>query len=138
MPSVNINKGLEDMTSKSEKDMAYQARHPEKIRSIKARYFQSVRGKYIQYKAAAKRRSLVFQLTLEQFKEYWGLPCSYCGADIRTIGLDREDNARGYEVDNVVPCCARCNMAKASMTTDEYLDHCARVTKFRGEKRSEL
>ena len=120
------------MASKSEKDMAYQAKHPEKMRSIKARYFQTVRGKYIQYKASAKRRGLVFPLTLEQFKEYWGLPCSYCGGQISTIGLDREDSTRGYEVDNIIPCCARCNIAKASMTPDEYVAHCHKVVGFRG------
>jgi hypothetical protein len=35
-------------------------------------------------------------------------PCTYC--EISTSGgLDRIDNTRGHSIDNVVPCCVKCN-----------------------------
>lgn len=35
--------------------------------------------------------------------------------------LDRKDNSRGYDIDNVVVCCGRCNYAKGShFTHDEW------------------
>lgn len=41
-------------------------------------------------------------------------PCYYCGHPLNEtgIGLDRLDSDRGYVLDNVVPCCGTCNMAK--------------------------
>lgn len=33
-----------------------------------------------------------------------------------TNGLDRVDNTRGYVVNNVAPCCARCNRRKGNLS----------------------
>jgi len=35
-------------------------------------------------------------------------------------GLDRIDNAKGYILDNVVPCCKHCNYAKRNMSTEKF------------------
>lgn len=35
-------------------------------------------------------------------------------------GIDRVDNEKGYTVDNVVTCCTTCNLAKRSMSVDEF------------------
>jgi hypothetical protein len=36
--------------------------------------------------------------------------CRYCGNDKeRELGLDRIDNAKGHELNNVVVCCEKCN-----------------------------
>jgi hypothetical protein len=35
-------------------------------------------------------------------------------------GLDRIDSNRDHSEDNIVPCCADCNRAKMSRTTDEF------------------
>ena len=47
--------------------------------------------------------------------------------DFRYTGIDRVDNARGYEKDNVVPCCETCNTAKRTMSVDELLEWVTRV-----------
>lgn len=36
-------------------------------------------------------------------------------------GIDRVDNNKGYEDNNVVACCWKCNNAKAQQTKDEFL-----------------
>ena len=60
-------------------------------------------------------------------------PCYYCGqgpqatykgkrgSEFTYNGLDRLDNSRGHEPDNVVPCCYRCNQAKNTMTQAEFI-----------------
>lgn len=87
------------------------------------------------YKASAKERKLEYNLTEEQFAELTQQDCYYCGAKPNNIandegnygsytysGLDRIDNNKGYVIDNVVPCCKRCNYAKSSLTLQEYKD----------------
>lgn len=80
-------------------------------------------------RSGAKRRSLPYELTREQFMSFWQAPCFYCGDAIRTVGLDRIDNAKGYTMDNVVSCCQICNSMKSSMSVQEFLDHCSRVAR---------
>ena len=35
-------------------------------------------------------------------------------------GIDRVDSTMGYAIDNCVPCCKTCNIAKHTMTTIEF------------------
>jgi len=75
----------------------------------------SLRGRFGIGKFQAKRRGLSWLLTLEEFSGLQGLPCHYCGLPYTVVqgaGLDRVDSDRGYERDNVVPCCWECNQAK--------------------------
>lgn len=37
------------------------------------------------------------------------------------IGLDRLDNAKGYEPGNVVSCCSECNIARSDNFTPEEM-----------------
>lgn len=57
----------------------------------------------------------------------WQKPCVYCGDEIVTVGVDRVDNAKGYVMDNVVPCCAICNSMKSSMKLVDFLRRCATI-----------
>lgn len=86
------------------------------------------------YKRAAKSRSLAFELTLDQFMSFWGKPCFYTGRNISTIGLDRVDNAKGYVMGNVVPCCLAANKAKMQMSHDEFVSFCAEVVQLHGHR----
>ena len=44
----------------------------------------------------------------------------YCGG-VKSMGLDRVDNARGYTTDNVVPACTVCNLMKKDMPPEEFV-----------------
>lgn len=86
-------------------------------------------------------------LTFEQFLELSQLPCHYCKAspnnsniynrykhrkntvldnissgDFYYNGLDRLDNSRGHDFDNVVPCCKWCNSAKLNRTHEQFVE----------------
>jgi hypothetical protein len=79
------------------------------------------------YRSGAKARFILWDLTTEQFKSFWQLPCAYCGDNIETIGLDRLNSQEGYRIDNVVPCCTRCNRMKSDMDCKEFIEHCRKI-----------
>ena len=47
---------------------------------------------------------------------FYNTNCSYCDNKINELGIDRIDNKMGYTLNNVVPCCSRCNFMKHIMT----------------------
>jgi len=89
-------------------------------------YFHAVqrqpKHRYRRLIHAAKNRNLSFSLTFEQYLCFTARPCTYCGFKFETAGsgLDRIDNSKGYENDNVTSCCKECNWARgASFTAEE-------------------
>jgi hypothetical protein len=90
----------------------------------------------------AKKAGRSFNLDFDWFVKQVHLPCHYCNrtdinsvtvsskipgevllANFRYNGLDRVDNAIGYEESNCVPCCVVCNRAKNSMPYNEFMDY---------------
>lgn len=70
-------------------------------------------------------------LTYDQFLAFTKEDkCGYCRTDISwtsfnvgrngvAYNLDRMDNALGYQVDNLIVCCSRCNAGKSDLFTHE-------------------
>jgi hypothetical protein len=93
------------------------------------------------YKEGAKNRELNFDLTFEEFKTLTLKNCSYCDTppSRRSIinncrsgfsvyyynGIDRIDSSKGYQSDNVVPCCYSCNLMKLNYSREDFLRHIA-------------
>lgn len=89
---------------------------------------------YSKIRAGARKRKYCWELTKEQFREITSSNCSYCGIKPSQVcraigaksddyiynGIDRVDNSKGYTIDNVVPCCGRCNGAKSVYSIDEF------------------
>lgn len=88
---------------------------------IKNRYDPKYRIHYA--RACAKLRKHEWAITLEQYSALLLMGCHYCGSDLThsTGGsLDRKNNARGYTMDNVLPCCGECNVIRSChLTVDE-------------------
>lgn len=72
-------------------------------------------------KYKAKERGLSFTLSKEEFMVYLEQPCFYCGDSTVSsgVGLDRINNSLGYELENVLPCCASCNKTRGDRHTVE-------------------
>lgn len=87
-----------------------------------------------------ERSKHLCSFTLEEFKDWknqYGRRCTYCGIDagqlwrmnaaainggrLESIGVDRVDNERGYDLDNIVACCGPCNRIKANFFTFEEM-----------------
>lgn len=73
-------------------------------------------------------REIPFTLTRDQVITLVLDRCHYCGAEPTTKpiglprnGIDRLDSARGYETDNVVPCCWMCNKTKGRRSVSAFL-----------------
>lgn len=95
---------------------------------------------YSKYKFQARRRGISFSLDKETFLDLVNQPCRYCGIEPAQVlrvrqngdelvynGLDRVNPSKGYTVDNVVPCCWRCNVAKANHPLEEFLSWVSRI-----------
>jgi hypothetical protein len=80
-----------------------------------------------EYRRGARVRGLSFKLTVQDLESFWRRPCAYCGEAIETVGLDRVDNTRGYELGNVVPCCHTCNLWKGTRTVAEFRERATRI-----------
>jgi len=99
-----------------------------KLLSKKNRYTPTT--KFSVYRAGAIRRGLSFKINMEQFMELWKKPCAYCGAEIKTIGIDRVDNSIGYTKSNIVSCCYACNWSKHNGSEEEYIARCRMVVQM--------
>lgn len=106
------------------------------------------------YKRNAKVRGYEWKLDLELFSQLVLGKCNYCGAlpssrrlhyktrqgDVVKLvdsnGIDRINNNIGYLPSNVVSCCSDCNRAKASMTTEEFIELARRIV-LRANERSD-
>ena len=93
---------------------------------------------YAAYRVRAKRLERTFELTKDEFKTVVVQNCIYCGSSPSNVykghnddyvynGIDRVDSSSGYALNNVVPCCKRCNLAKRDMTQDEFLSWAKRL-----------
>jgi hypothetical protein len=89
---------------------------------------------YESYKKNALLRKYSFDLNLVDFENLIFSKCYYCGCDpsnrairnykkIMYNGVDRKNNAIGYEYDNCVTCCGRCNIMKNKWSHDEFISH---------------
>jgi 5-methylcytosine-specific restriction endonuclease McrA len=101
----------------------------------------SFNGLFSHYVRSAKYRGYEWALSKDQFRSITVQCCSYCGSkpsqshlthksaygEYIYTGVDRVDNSRGYEIDNVVPCCGTCNRAKGAMSSEEFLEWVDRV-----------
>jgi hypothetical protein len=112
------------------------------------------------YRINASDRKLSFNITIDDCKRIIINPCIYCGAEpipynyyinsdgsmrqgvltkyqetidrswIYITGLDRIDSNKGYESDNLVPCCGICNTMKWDTTTEQFLNHIKKLYNF--------
>jgi hypothetical protein len=101
------------------------------------------------YRGGAYARGLAWELTEEEFDGLIVQNCAYCGCvpsmvakgtgtrsgDFIHGGIDRVDNAQGYVMGNVVPCCRICNRAKMAMSHAEFMAWTGRLASFRTKRR---
>jgi 5-methylcytosine-specific restriction endonuclease McrA len=86
------------------------------------------------YRRHAVNRAISFELSLLQFYALSKSICFYCGEEPSNLcrrytynGIDRLDSKLGYTMNNVVPCCKRCNISKASMSVEEFKSHVYKI-----------
>ena len=111
----NNKEAIAEMSKKNRKENEVHIKTQKKI------YYKLPPGKFQQYRGQAKSRGIFFNLSFDEFMMFfWKKDCYYCGSSIETVGIDRVDNNRGYEIDNCVSCCITCNKAKNKMPQEDF------------------
>jgi hypothetical protein len=88
---------------------------------------------YSKYLYRASKKDLDFALTKEQFTNFTANNCYYCDKEsskTHTNGIDRKDNSIGYIIENCASCCSQCNYMKGSLTEDDFIETCKRVSDY--------
>jgi len=72
-------------------------------------------------KCRAKKRNLSFSLTIEDLKKITkDKKCFYCDETEGMFHIDRVDNRDGYEFNNCVFACYKCNVAKKATEIERF------------------
>jgi 5-methylcytosine-specific restriction endonuclease McrA len=122
-------------------EKTYYDKNRKKLLKSKRLYNQTAEGIYISLKSGAKDRNINFNLIKEKFIKWYNnqiKKCVYCGRKenvanrdrnkyYRRLSIDRKNNNRGYELNNLVLCCHRCNLRKSDDLTFEQM---LKVSKF--------
>ena len=75
---------------------------------------------FCHYRCGARKRKISFDLSQDEFFSLIRQECAYCGR-LGLNGVDRVDNSQGYIRGNTVPCCPICNIAKKSMSVQDFI-----------------
>jgi hypothetical protein len=72
------------------------------------------RDRFARAAAKAKKRRLSWEIPFASWSTLVSAPCYWCDGKLDEVGsgLDRLDDLRGYEIDNVVPACGSCNVLR--------------------------
>ena len=94
-----------------------------------SKHRHTIKGKYSGLKCQAKVRGLEFTIPFVEYIQLMNKPCIWCGISLPTTGgsLDRINSELGYTLENVVPCCPQCNLAKLDYSVSEFREWIARV-----------
>lgn len=122
--------------------------NPEKDKANRKKYYEkggkeymknwmnhTIKGRYGMYKNNCKKLKRPFKISIEYFKTFWKKPCSYCGDEIETIGLDRTDSKKGYIEGNIVSCCFVCNGMKSKLSSEEFKEQIKKIYKHQNGNR---
>lgn len=118
----------------------------------------TINRQFKEHKSNATTRGLT-PLSREEWERLVFQPCHYCGTtDIRKDnwiarhqfksgkissiedyevpinGVDRVDSSRGYELNNCVPCCGKCNKMKLDLSEAEFYAHIEKILAHRARE----
>ena len=91
------------------------------------KYRENPSARFNRIKADAKKRKIKFTLIESDVEHLWHSCCYYCEDKIPSYNFDRIDSNKGYEMDNIVPCCPDCNRMKWMATVDTFFDKIEKI-----------
>lgn len=106
------------------------AKRKDRVRNYKNENFRSMENYFANYTKSAYIRGHSMSLSYEDFKGLVTMPCYYClhKVENEVNGIDRINNAVGYEPDNCVPCCETCNMMKHYFHPLFFIEMCRLIS----------
>ena len=113
-------------------------------------YYQSIDGIYTHLRSGAKARKIEFSITQEEFITWYNnqeKKCYYCGIDENKLNkyrlfamhytrltIDRKNNNKGYNLNNIVLACGRCNSIKSDFFTEQEMLKIGKIAKQKRTK----
>lgn len=116
-----------------QKRKEYEQQNISKVQEQRKRYRKYLKARYNKYENGAKKRGLVFELSVEEFDKITKMPCEYCGGysdelnGVNFNGIDRINSLDGYTTVNSVPCCEMCNRMKLAYDLHDFLEHVKKI-----------
>lgn len=106
----------EYLKKQAEQAKNWRENNPEKMIVANENKKNSKEITYSNYKRCADYKNLKFEIDFEEYVKIVENNCYYCGAlqEKGFNGIDRKNQAFGYELDNYVSCCKMCNYMKGS------------------------
>lgn len=111
----------------------YNGRHLKEKRLISKEWRKSAVGKYKKLLERGRVKGVSVEITQDNFVLWFNNQakvCHYCGVVLhkdyqdgylRGLTIDRKDNNKPYEIDNIVLACQRCNSMKGSWLNEEQM-----------------
>ena len=81
-------------------------------------------------RVASEKRNYPFDqaAALEFVSQSLGKACHICGGVLTSyFSPDRVNNKNGYQVDNIKPCCGRCNRSRGMMSIETFIARAHRI-----------
>ena len=98
-----------------------------RVRKINKNSNDSLRGRFIRWKSHAKERGVKFNLVYEDVENI-PLICFYTKTILtletgkeNTVSLDRIDNSKPYDKNNILLCCEIINRMKHTMSIYDFI-----------------
>jgi hypothetical protein len=109
----------------------YRIKNKGKARNYSKIWRYTIKGIYSHLKIKSKARRINFNLKKLEFINWYkkqNKSCVYCNRPEKVVikdknkksnrlTIDRKNNSKGYELNNIVLCCYRCNMIKSAEFT---------------------
>jgi len=133
----NYEKYLKDNSEYAKK---WRDENPEKVLENNEKRKNNIDYSYKNYKRCANDKNLLFEFTLEEFKELTTQNCYYCGElqEKGFNGLDRKFCTDNYVKECCVPCCSTCNYMKGSLNDIVFLKRIEHILTYQGYIDGEL
>jgi hypothetical protein len=133
---VGIDQYLKENAEQASK---WRENNKEKVDVLNKLRKQSKKIQYGVYKRCANTKNLDFKLSFEQYKSLVDQKCYYCnGTEEKGFnGIDRNDQTKGYTIDNCLPCCTMCNYIKGSLHSSGFIKRIEHILTHQGRIQGE-
>lgn len=132
-----------------ESNLKYVKEHKEELTEHQQKYQKTPKSIFAQIKYRSKRKDIEINITEIDFVIWYNNQkqiCHYCKRTLKEIKqntaetkrnkkcrltIDRKDNCKGYDLNNIVLACNRCNMTKSNYFTEQEMLEIGKIIKNR-------